>query len=81
MRRDMLVCCRVRMVPGVNWSKAKLIHVLCANSRTELVRIYTFDPGANWPVGGNPLAMRSRMILDIVADNIKENGEGMISKN
>jgi hypothetical protein len=37
--------------------------------------------GANWPVGGNPLAMRSRMILDIVADNIKENGEGMISKN
>jgi hypothetical protein len=73
-----------RVLPCKNCPRRELVqgqtHISCENSPPELIRMYAFDPGVNWPVAGNPLAMRSRVILDIVADNIKENGEGMIKK-
>lgn len=69
--------------PGVVWpNKAKIIYIYYVRTLPPLSHQpshrNTFDPGLNWPISGNPLAMRSRVILDIYGDTIKEDGEGVI---
>jgi len=46
---------------------------VCTSASTSPEKGFT---GLNWPISGNPLAMRSRVILDIYGDTIKEDGEG-----